>query len=143
MSKLTKELAPFDNQVSFDQNPLPTRPCNYGIFARKGMGKTTLLLNILTRKASPWYKHFNKIFLISPTASKDDKMNELVEDIGEEQYYDELSPNTLADIIQKIDAFTEEFKSKKKNKGKKPNFCIIYDDVIHELKRNKIGRAHV
>jgi hypothetical protein len=135
MSKLTKALAPFDNQVSFENNPLPLRPCNFGIFARKGMGKTTLLLNILSRPQSPWYKHFNKIFLISPTASKDDKMKELCEDIGE-QYYDELNQQNLASIIEKIDFFTEEFKKKRKNKGKKPNFCIIYDDVIHELKRN-------
>lgn len=138
-SKLTKALAPFDNQVSFEDSPLPTKPCNYGIFARKGMGKTTLLLNIISRPESPWYKLFDRIFLISPTAKKDPKMSELVEDIGE-QYYEELSPANLQEIVEKIDTYTEEFKKKRKNKGKKPAFLIIYDDIIHELTKRKDNR---
>ena len=59
------------------------------MIARKGAGKTTLLLNILMRKESPWYKHFDLIFLISPTAPNDDKIQPMAEDIGD-QYYDTL-----------------------------------------------------
>jgi hypothetical protein len=139
-SALTEALSPFDNQVVFDDKPLPLKPCNYGIFGRKGSGKTNLLLNLLTRKESPWYKHFDLIFLISPTAKRDDKMKELVDDIGEEQYYTELSNETLNEIIQRIDDYTEDFKAKKKNKGRKPSYLIIYDDVIHDLVRKKDTR---
>ena len=136
-SKLTEALAPFDKQVVFDDSPLPTGPCNYGIFARKGQGKTTLLLNILSRPESPWYKHFNLVFLISPTAERDPKMKDLVEDIGD-QYYQELSGETLQDIVDTIDQFTESWKKKKKRGN--PRFLIIYDDIIHELTRRKDNR---
>ncbi len=139
-SALTNALAPFDSQVVFDDKPLPLKPCNYGIFGRKGSGKTNLLLNLLTRKESPWYKHFDLIFLISPTADRDDKMKELVEDIGEDQYFKTLSNETLTAIIETVDSHTEEFKAKKKNKGKKPSYLIIYDDVIHDLVRKKDTR---
>jgi hypothetical protein len=139
-SALTNALAPFDSQVVFDDKPLPLKPCNYGIFGRKGSGKTNLLLNLITRKESPWYHHFDLIFLISPTADRDDKMKELVEDIGEDQYYKTLSNETLTSIIDVVDEHTETFKAKKKNKGKKPSYLIIYDDVIHDLVRKKDTR---
>lgn len=137
-STLTKALAPFDKQVKEEKEPLPKAPCNYGIFARKGMGKTTLLLNLISRPESPWYKHFNMIFLISPTANRDKKMKELVEDIGD-QYYEELNYNTLKEIEERIDAFIEDWEKKRKRNKKKgdPAFLIIYDDIIHELKNKK------
>lgn len=139
-SALTKALSPFDSQVVFDDKPLPLKPCNYGIFGRKGSGKSNLIKNLLERKESPWYKLFDLIFLISPTADKDDKMKEIVDDIGEGQYFKELNNENLTEIISTIDAFTDEFKAKKKNKGKKPAYLIIYDDIIHDLVRKKDTR---
>jgi len=130
-SALSKALAPLDNQKDTKVSPLPLRPCNYAIIGRKGTGKSSLILNLLERKESPWYKHFNLIFLISPTASRDDKMNELVEDLGD-QYYDDLTNEVLLEIMNRIDADTEE-RQKKKKKGK-PSYCIIYDDIIHQIK---------
>ena len=137
-SKLTRAIVPFDSQVKEDSEPIASLPCNYGIFARKGMGKTTLLLNLLSRPESPWYKHFNMIFLISPTAKRDKKMKELVEDIGD-QYYEELNSSVLLEIEQRIDAFIDDWEKKKKKNKKKgdPAFLIIYDDIIHELKNKK------
>ena len=131
-SELTKALAPFDNQKCSDtKSPLPMKPCNYALIARKGGGKTTLLLNLIMKKESPWYKHFDMIFVISPTAPNDDKMSPLIEDIGD-QYYDTLDNAVLEDIIAKTEAYTE--RHKKKNKRGKPNYCIIYDDCIHMIK---------
>ena len=131
MSQLTKALVPLDSQICKEDTPLPMKPCNYGIFAKKGMGKTSLLLNLLLKKESPWYKHFNLIFFISPTAKNDPKVSELLDDIGD-QYYDTLSPEVLDRILQKIDHHKEEWKKKKK-KGS-PAYCIVYDDCIHLLK---------
>lgn len=139
-SALTNALAPFDSQVAFTDDPLPLKPCNYGIFGRKGCGKTNLLLNLISRKESPWYKLFDLVFLISPTADRDDKLSDLVEDIGEDQYFKELSNQTLETIIGAIDAHTLTFKARKRNRGKKPSYLIIYDDVIHDLVRKKDTR---
>lgn len=124
------EVKQLDNQKVVNDNPLPTRS-NYGIFGRKGSGKTSLLLNLIMKKDSPWYKKFNLIFLISPTASKDDKMKELIEDIGDNQYFDTLDDSVMESIKQQIEADTEK-------RGKKGDYLIIYDDVIHMLKgKNK------
>jgi len=131
MSVLTKALAPFDNQICKENTPLPLKSCNYGIFGRRGCGKTNLLLNLISKKESPWHKHFNMIFFISPTAKNDPKVSDLLEDIGD-QYYDTLSPVVLQSIIDKIDHHKEKWERKKK-RGE-PAYCIIYDDCIHLLK---------
>lgn len=130
-SELTKALAPFDKQICEENTPLPMKPCNYGIFCKKGGGKTTLLLNLISKKESPWYKHFNLIFFISPTAKNDPKVHDLLEDIGD-QYYDTLSPVVLQSIIEKIDHHKDKWTRKKKRGD--PAYCIIYDDCIHLLK---------
>lgn len=137
---LTDALAPFDEQVKYDDSPLPLRPCNWGIYGRKGCGKTNMVLSVLTRKESPWFRHYDKIYCVSATARLDKKMADLLEDIGEEQFYDVLNNETLESIIASIDAHTEAFRSKKKNKGKDPAYLILYDDIIHDLQRKKDTR---
>lgn len=130
-TELTRALCPYDQQKDTADGVLPLKPCNMGLFARKGGGKSNLILNLIMKKESPWYKHFDLIFLVSPTAMNDDKMKPLIEDIGD-QYYDELNNDILLDIIAKTEAFTERH-MKKKKKGK-PNYCIIFDDCIHVIK---------
>lgn len=130
-TELTRALAPYDQQKDTAGGPLPLKPCNMGLFARKGGGKSNLILNLLMKKESPWYKHFDLIFLVSPTAMNDDKMKPLIEDIGD-QYYDELNNDVLMDIVARTEAFTERH-NKKKKKGK-PHYCIVFDDCIHVLK---------
>jgi len=135
-SALTKALAPFDNQKCDNKSPLPTMACNYGIFGRKGCGKTSMMLNLITRPESPWYKFFNLIFLISPTASRDAKLKDLVDDLSKSgQFYNTLNDIVLTDIMDKI----EIFKSKKsKKKRKELEYLIIYDDCIHMIKQSKM-----
>lgn len=130
-TELTKALAPYDSQRDTTHGILPMKPCNMGIFGRKGCGKSNLLLNLLMKKKSPWFRAFDLIFLISPTALNDDKMKPLIDDIGE-QYYDTLDNSVLEDIIARTEAYTERHERKKK-KGK-PAYCIVYDDCIHMIK---------
>lgn len=120
-------LKALDNQKVNDKGPIPTRS-NWGIFGRKGSGKTSLLLNTIMKKEAPWYKKFNLIFLISPTAMKDDKMAELVEDIGENQYFTEINDDIINQIKEMIEQDTDK-------RGKKGDYLIIYDDVIHLLRK--------
>jgi len=130
-TKLTQALAPFDNQKCHNNIPLPLKPCNYAIVGRKGTGKTNLLLNLICKPESPWFKQFNLIFLIYPTAMNDKKLYPLIKDIGDEQYYETLSDDVLKDILEQIDNHP------KRNK-KSFNCLIIYDDVIHEVKKCKM-----
>lgn len=130
-SELTRALCPLDNQKDTTSNPLPRKSCNVAFFGRRGCGKTTLLLNLLMRKESPWYKFFDLIFLCSPTARNDDKMKDLIDDIGD-QYYETLNNDVLQDIMDRCEAHTQMLsKKKKKRKG---DYCIIYDDCIHMIK---------
>ena len=136
MSKLTKALAPFDDQKCHESTPLPMNECNYGIFGRKGCGKTTLLLNLISKEASPWYHFFNLIFLISPTASRDDKLKGLVDDLHHQgQYYSELNDVVMNDISEKIETYSQK---KSKKKRKELVYLIIYDDCIHMIKQSKM-----
>jgi hypothetical protein len=57
-TELTKALAPYDKQRDETRGILPLKPCNIGIFGRKGCGKSNLLLNMIMKKESPYYKHF-------------------------------------------------------------------------------------
>lgn len=136
-SALTKALAPYDSQVKFTDEPLPTCPCNMAIISKKGGGKSTLIRNLLERKESPWYKHFDRIYVISPTAHKDDKMKDLIEDIGPEQHWEVLNEQTLQEILNAIEAHIEEYQKKKRNKGKKPNSLLILDDCLHDMVQKK------
>lgn len=136
-SALTKALAPYDTQVKFTDEPLPTCPCNMAIIGKKGCGKTTLLRNILERDESPWKKHFHRIYVISPTAHKDDKMKDLIEDIGPDQHWEVLNEQSLQEVLNAIEAHIEEFQKKKRNKGKKPNSLLIMDDCIHDMVAKK------
>jgi signal recognition particle GTPase len=129
MSKLTKLLTPLDKQKDDSEDIFPKKPFNFGMIASKGAGKTTLLLNLLSKKGSPLYKRYNMIFLISPTAMKDDKMKELVEDIGD-QFYDDMSPEILNEILEKIQQYRED-----NPKKKDVEFMIIFDDCLHLLKQ--------
>ena len=139
-SALTKSLAPYDQQVIFDDEPLPTCPCNIAIISKKGGGKSTLIRNLLERKESPWYKHFHRIYVVSPTAHKDPKMRDLIEDIGPDQHWEVLNEQTLQEILDAIEAHITEFQKKKKNKDKKPHSLLILDDVLHDLVRKKDTR---
>jgi hypothetical protein len=138
-SNLTSILAPLDNQKDMAKHPLPMKPCNVAIVGKAGCGKSSLILNLITKKGSPWYKHFDLIFLVSPTARGDPKFSNLLEDLeDQDQYYDTLDNDVLQDIIDKMDAYTEEREKKRSGKKKRdPAYLIIYDDVIHLLKGKK------
>jgi len=137
---LTKALMPFDDKICSKNSPLPEKPCNYAILAKKGQGKTTLLLNLLMKEESPWYKLFNLIFFISPTAKNDPKVQVLLDDIGDDQYFDDLNPTVLEQIVDRIDEHKERWKKKKKRGD--PAYCIIYDDCIHLLKSKQNKRIN-
>jgi len=129
-STLSDILCPLDNQKNTAPGAIPTRPFNWAIIGAKGKGKTTVALNVLMKKESPLYRFFDLIFVISPTAKNDPKMLPLVEDVGGSQYYEALTNDVLLDIMKQC----EEYCEKNKKKKKEPRFCVLYDDIIHQIK---------
>jgi hypothetical protein len=68
------EIEKLDNQRGTGISTIPQSPHTTYIVASKGMGKSTLLLNLLTKVE--FYKgKYNKIYWISPTAELDKKLD--------------------------------------------------------------------
>lgn len=65
-----------DNQRPLINSLIPRHPFSLSIIGAKSSGKSNLLINLLSNKEG-LYKKFNRIILISPTASMDEKINTL------------------------------------------------------------------
>ena len=129
---LSCEIAPMDNQVIKTDDPLPVGNLNYILAGKKGSGKSTLALNLLKRKSSPYYRQFDNIFLISPTASRDEKFAKLIEELSvDNKFYDTLDDTIINEIVERLKKFNEEYKEE--HPKKTPRNLIILDDCIHLL----------
>lgn len=132
-SKLSEELNALDNQVPPDDSPLPLRPTTHLIIAKKGSGKSSLLINMLKSK-NAYNKKFDNIYLFSPTCRGDSKFDSLVGELDPEgKVIDDLTPESLHKVLENIKDFNENFKKKRE-----PLNLIIFDDCYHQLlKRGK------
>lgn len=120
------EINKLDNQVSPSLDAIPSGNIIYAIIGGKGSGKSTLILNLLKKKDSPFYKKFDNIFLCSPTAKRDHKFDGLVKELDEEdKYFTDCNNETLEHIIERLKESVDE------NEGVKN--LLILDDCIHML----------
>lgn len=133
-SALTRLLQPLDNQVHHSEGPFPRSAFTYAICGGRGAGKSTLLLNLLKTK---FKSHFDKIYLMSPTAMRDEKFKKLVKEIGE-QYISQPSDGAITDIM---DTCRKEIDEAKEEKDPKPNFLVILDDCLHMLPKSQSQSA--
>jgi adenylate kinase family enzyme len=129
---LSSEIAPMDNQVLKSDGPLPLGNINYILCGKKGSGKSTLALNLLKRKTSPYYRQFDNIFLISPTASRDEKFAKLIEELKvDNKFYDTLDDEVINEIVEKLKRFNDQYKFE--HPKSTPRNLLIMDDCIHML----------
>lgn len=89
-----------------------------------GSGKSTVLVNMLTRKELLG-KAFDRTFLVSPTAKTDDVQKHLK--VPDDDIIDDLTeaPDVLSQIMDSQRALIEE-----KGADKAPLYALIYDDVV-------------
>jgi Cdc6-like AAA superfamily ATPase len=129
---LSCELAPLDNQVHKTDDPLPEGHISYIFCGKKGSGKSTLILNLLKRKTSPYHRRFDNIYMISPTAMRDPKFDKLIEELQRDgKFYEELNEENINNIIEKIKAFNDKFAEEFPKK--KPFNLLLLDDCIHMM----------
>jgi branched-chain amino acid transport system ATP-binding protein len=70
---------------------------------KKGTGKTTVIVNLLKSKKSPYYNKYDRIYLFSPTAQKDSKLDFLVDEVSSfGNFYNELTNENLQEVLDKI-----------------------------------------
>lgn len=118
-----------DNQVIDSDDTFPMGSRIFAFIGKRGSGKTSALLSLLTNKKSPFYKYFNNILLCSPSAPHDDKIKPLWEETASEgKYFDILNEKTAEEIRDTLIALNE-MNTKKKN----PQNLLILDDCTHSF----------
>lgn len=133
-------LTGLDHQVDYDEiDPLQKNSPNvWLIVGKKGSGKSTFILNLL-RKKEMYRRAFDNIYLVSPSAEKDDKFDKLIKELKENNnFYNDCDNETLTEIRERVQQFNTEFLEDEKNikKKKKPNSLLILDDCISDLNKN-------
>jgi polyhydroxyalkanoate synthesis regulator phasin len=138
-NELSDKIYPFDNQVVNTNEPLLQGHRVWLIVGRRGLGKSNLILNSLTRKESPYYKVFDNIYLINPSHS-DPKYSELVDELSEQgKFYDELNDTNIKSIFEHI---AEYKKSMKEKKQKKIRNLLIIEDSAYNFPTSKKSVIH-
>jgi len=150
-SVLTQALVPLDKQMKVSEEPLDDTIGRIWILsAMKGSGKTTVWYNVLSDKKSPWYKLFDKIWMISPTAKGDEKLQPLVSELQRDgQYWDELTEKNVLTIYKEIEDFNHRFETEREpdptgwykrhrqlpplKNHRKPRNLLIFDDCMADL----------
>ena len=91
------------------------------ICGRPGSGKTTLILNLISKRGKMYNKKFDKVYVFSPSlmTMKEDPFGELPEN----QVHTELSEEGMEKALAEI-----------KDSGEKVLF--IMDDVVNDMKRS-------
>jgi hypothetical protein len=132
-SPLTKLLEPKDKQLKSSIDCLPkTGYYIWVLVGKRGSGKSNLLLNAL-ENAELYKKHYDNIFLISPTANRDDKFQALCKELSkEDKCYEDVSNKIVEEILERIQKYNDEHKKRKR----KPHNLIIFDDCISMLPRS-------
>lgn len=139
VNDLSGQIMPLDSQVARTDEPLPKGHMLHIFSGKRGSGKSTLMLNLLCRKGSPYYRHFHNIYMCSPTAKRDPKWEKLVQELESEgHFHDKLDDEICDQIIKDVEAFNDKYlqgtydkKTKKWIKPKdKPHNLIILDDCL-------------
>ena len=131
-TELSASIVPVDAQIQRQETPLPVGHSVYLLVGKRGSGKSTLALNLLKRKTSPYYKHFDNVYLISPTANRDPKFDSLIEELSADgKYFDTLTEPIVEDVIAQLQTFNDEYKEC--HRGGEPHNLLILDDCIHLL----------
>lgn len=134
VNKISKSLNKLDNQVIKSNEPLPKQDIVWIVSAGKGMGKSTMILNVLKNKNA--YKgFFDNIILVSPTAMRDKKFDKLREELEEEdKYFSNCDDETIEEIMSKLQQFNDNFDEEEE--GRKPHNLIIFDDCLSSLPKS-------
>jgi energy-coupling factor transporter ATP-binding protein EcfA2 len=136
-----------DQQLKRTDDPLPIgQDLIWLIAGGKGSGKSTLILNLLMNPNSPYKKHFDTIWLCSPTARRDPKFEPLINELDNSgRVFDGLDNDVAEAIEEQLKDFNAEvaLKNKKRKKKKTPHHLVILDDCLFAMPRSQDKRSAV
>jgi polyhydroxyalkanoate synthesis regulator phasin len=132
MKDFNNILKKLDNTYNHSADPLLLQN-NSGVYiisGRKGVGKTTMCMNLLQSKLA-YKKRFENIFMISPTGRSDAKLKKLVDELEEDgKFFDTFSDELIENILDQIKADNEEHEKKNRH-------LIILDDCVLDLSKKR------
>jgi len=132
---LSQKFGARDSQIIESDGILPLGSRIHMFVGSKGSSKTTTILNLLSLKESPYHKYFKNILLVSPSAHADKKLNKLYEELDREgKVYEELTEETVEDIIAKLEEWNAEAKKPIQN-------LLIIDDSGDRLPTGRRASA--
>ena len=130
LEKATRNTIP-DNKFVFTcdaldksvPKPLPQR-LNFFmlIIGSPGSGKTTLLMNLICRRASPYRKRFDTVYVFSPSLGT--LKSNPFKCLPEEQKHDDISIENITEVLETISESGEKV-------------LLILDDVVNSLRSSK------
>ena len=108
---------------------VPGHPFRFMLSGATGSGKSTVLLNLLTRfyVNDDGSSYFDKIYAIGPTVKFDDLWKSL--DLPEDQLIDEIDEDSLNEVFEDQEAVI-----KGEGIAYAPRVCIVFEDIITEDK---------
>lgn len=108
-----------DNMMADLEKPLQPFHFFYLMVAPPGAGKTSMILNLLTKRGKAYNRRFDKVYIWSPSLRTLEKPLDLPED----QVFDEFDMEDIDEIL------TAE-------KDTDHRILFIFDDMVANLKRN-------
>lgn len=133
---LSSILGPMDAQVTPTTEPLlPGNNIVYAVVGKKGSGKSTLILSMLSSKLA-LKGRFNHIWMFSPTARGDTKYEKLVDELSDvDQFFETCNDSVMAGVLDRIKALNERWK--RDDKKKEIRHLILMDDCMCDLSPSK------
>tara|TARA_R110002012_G_C11481252_1_gene595073 strand:- start:61 stop:825 length:765 start_codon:yes stop_codon:yes gene_type:complete len=119
LSKMCFSCDGVDESVPY---PLPQKKNFFmALVGKPGSGKTSLLMNLITKKNKCFNRKFDKVFLFSPSLATD-KKNKFSQ-LPADQIFEELSIENLDNVLQRV-------------KGSGDDVLLILDDVINDITKS-------
>jgi hypothetical protein len=140
-NQLTGDLTALDKQITYNDTPfILDMPSIWMFLSKVGGGKSSLILNLLEKKSSPYHKLYDQIFLISTTARSDKKFTKLLEELDRDgKFYEKPDNDSLDDILAKSNSYLNLW-LEKGNKKEDYKMLLIMDDCIHAVKKRELER---
>ena len=121
---------------------IPNTPSFLYIVGKPGSGKSLMLESLLSeqyRIGKGKETCFDSIFYFCPKTSQGSYHNSFVEDLDPDKIHHELTPDNLSDVIEEIEEMNPEDGKDQWGRKVEPRYaCIIFDDMITELKSRHI-----
>jgi hypothetical protein len=112
--------------------PLPNKHFFMGVIGSAGSGKSSFMVSLLSQKGKDkiYRKVFENVFIVAPSHSLASLKSNVFRNHPEDKIYNELNPETLADIKEKTLADADEGF----------NSLVIFDDQTVHLKSKENER---